>query len=275
MRTLHHTHTTPSTDASRRLLLVVFLLVVGVLLTSCFGGSSPQRTYYTIQYPPQSIWRYEAPRYPIEVRVTRMEADAAYDRQEMVYRSNPHEFKYYYYRLWSAKPRKMMREVVHRHLRQTNLFRSVTLEIDDRLPDFDLEIELLAIEELNADQETWFAHLSMRFALKRFSTGSRVWEYSFDERREVYNREPVYVVRAMSELAEDEISKAFEALDTFMAAETGLDAPPGGPGVVPANAGDAAQSDADEDGGDTGTNDGEGAAGDDPNEPKATLKNRR
>lgn len=211
--------------------LALLILSLALATSGCFGGASPQRTYYTMQYPLDQLWAYESPRYPFEVRVDRLEADAAYDRQEMVYRSNPHEFRYYTYRLWSAKPRKMLREVLQRHLRTTNLFRGVTLDIDDRLPDYDLIVEIIAIEELNADEETWFAHLAMRFALVRFSTGKRVWEYSFDRRKEVYNREPVYVVRALSEIAEEEFSTAFAALDAYLAEETGLDAPPGGPGV--------------------------------------------
>lgn len=211
-------------------LLAALLVATALFVTGCFGGSSPQRTYYTMQYPTEQLWSYAEPRYPFEVRVERLDSDAAYDRQEMVYRSNPHEFRYYTYRLWSAKPRKMLREVMQRHLRTTNLFRNVTLEIDDRLPDYDLIVEIIAIEELNADQETWFAHLAMRFALVRFETGKRVWEYSFDRRKEVYNREPVYVVRALSEIAEEEFGKAFAALDQYLAEETGMEAPPGGPG---------------------------------------------
>ncbi len=202
-------------------------------VVGCFGGSSPDRTYFALEYPLEHTWNYSQARYPVQVRVKRFTTALAYDRNEMVYRTNPHEFQYYWYKLWAVKPRNMMREVVVSHLRYTRLFTEVVLDIGDRVPDYDLDCELLAIEELNATDDAWFARLSYRLTLTRFDDGRRLWEYEVDTRKPVYNRQPVFVVRAMSEIAAETLQLAFADLDAFLATETGAPAPAGGPQVRP------------------------------------------
>jgi len=235
-------------------------LLVPILLAGCFGGTPVERSYFSLQYPADHGWRYETPRYPDMVRVKRCESNQAYDRQEMVYRANPHEFQYYWYKLWASKPRKMLHEMLANHLRASNIFQEVVLDIGDRLPQYDFICEVLAIEELNATQDEWYAHLSMRFALLRFDDGTRVWEHTFDARKPVYNRQPVYVVRTMSEIAEEQFNSAFETMDQFLAEATGAPAPAGGPLALVKQ---------------DNTETSEPTDGEDPNVPSARLKERK
>jgi hypothetical protein len=46
--------------------------------------------------------------------------------------------------------------------------------------------------------------------------GTTAWTYTFDAKRPVADNRPVYVVKAMSELLDAELSKAFEDLDKKM-----------------------------------------------------------
>jgi ABC-type uncharacterized transport system auxiliary subunit len=256
-----------STKLSTRLALgLCAAIATSALLTGCFGGNSTERTYFSVQYPVENVWSYERPRYQGMVRVQRFDCAMAYDRQEMVYRSNPHQFQYYWYKLWAAKPRKMLREAVTAHLRQSNLFSGVVLDVGDKLPVYELRAEILAIEELDASAEQWYAHLSMRLTLVRYEDGNHIWEYVFDERKQVYNRQPVFVVRAMSEIAEKELGKAFADLDQQLAEITGAEAPPGGPGVALQQQGDDTQQ-----GDETDPDEEEPQE----NVPRATLKKPR
>lgn len=180
---------------------------------SCFGNKAPERSYFSIDYALSSQPHYETPKYNATLVIQSITSTLAYDRQEIVYRTNPYEFQYYWYRLWASKPRKMLNEIILAHLRYANLFQSVSTTIEDRLPDYLLDVYIVSIEELDVSDKEWYAHMSLRFTLTRSSNSQPVWTYSFDAKRPVASNQPVYVVKAMSEMLSTELVKTFEALD--------------------------------------------------------------
>ncbi|PKN54729.1 MAG: hypothetical protein CVU56_24990 [Deltaproteobacteria bacterium HGW-Deltaproteobacteria-14] len=251
----------------------VWLVILGFALLApalggCFGGSTQARSYFALEYPRgQEVQRYKQPRYPFTVRVRRFESSIAFDRQELVYRQSPYEISYDWYRLWAAKPRQMLEALVRAHLRDTNLFRAVVERLTSSLPKYELGCEVLALEELDASKDAWFAHLSLRCVLVDFDSGAQVWSHHFDTKQRVYQRTPQFVVRALSQILEREMGIFVDALDGFLAAETGLPATervvhrpptaatPGGAEAAPATPPDATD-------------------GQPPEEPSATLKPR-
>ncbi|MFA5624457.1 MAG: ABC-type transport auxiliary lipoprotein family protein [Bradymonadales bacterium] len=188
-------------------------LFLAYFLVSCFGGSSPERVYFSVDYPLVSQKRYDKPKYPKSVLVQHFTTVLAYDRQELVYRANPYEFKYYWYRLWASRPRKMLQEVFAKHLRYTGLFESVSLVVEDKVPDYTIEVEIIAIEELDVTETEWYSRLAMRIRLIRFADGGTIWHHEFDAKKAVAENKPVYVVKAMSEVMDNELTKAFELMD--------------------------------------------------------------
>ena len=107
----------------------------------------------------------------------------------------------------------MMRELITSHLRYTQMFTNVSTTIEDKLPDYALDVEILSIEELDASPTEWYAHLALQFTLQRMSDNKAIWSYSFDAKRPVASNQPVYVVKAMSELLDEELLKAFDDMD--------------------------------------------------------------
>lgn len=209
----------------------VWLVVLGFALLApalggCFGGSTQARSYFALEYPRgEEVQRYREPRYPFTVRLRRFESSVAFDRQELVYRQSPYEISYDWYRLWAAKPRQMIGALVRAHLRDTNLFRAVVERLTSILPKYELGCEVLAIEELDASKDAWFAHLSLRCVLVDFDTGAQVWSHHFDAKQRVYQRSPQFVVRALSQIMEREMGTLVDALDGYLASATGLPAP--------------------------------------------------
>ena len=202
------------------------VLVAVCAIQACLGGSSIRRNYYALEYPRGTeVKRYDTPPYDALVRVRRFETAIAYDRQEIAYRANPYEISYYWYRLWTAKPRKMMEQLVLTHLRDTNMFRDVVRRSAGSLPDFDLWCEIGAIEELDSTEEQWWARLALRCHLTDFKTGKQVMDFAFDERKRVFQRLPQFVVRSLSELLEVQMTHFTDALDAFFAKRAGLPAP--------------------------------------------------
>ena len=197
--------------------LASLAVVACVFLPACFGNKAPERTYFSIDYTLGTQPQNTAPKYDATVVVQNITSALAYDRQEIVYRANPYEFQYYWYRLWASKPRKMLGELITGHLRYTQLFQTVSTTIEDKLPDYSLDVEIVSIEELDVSNTEWYAHLSLRFNLIRMEDGTTAWTYTFDAKRPVADNRPVYVVKAMSELLDAELTKAFQDLDKKLA----------------------------------------------------------
>lgn len=195
------------------LTLILAVCLGLVQLTACFSNKTPERSYFSIDYTLGTQPRYETPKFESTLVVNNVTSILAYDRQEIVYRNNPYEFQYYWYRLWASKPRKMLRELITGHLRYTQLFSEVSTSISDRLPDYSLDIEIEAIEELDASDTQWFAHLALQLTLQRMTDNVVLWNYSLDAKRPVASNQPVYVVKAMSELLDEEMVKALNDLD--------------------------------------------------------------
>lgn len=209
-----------------RALALSLLALTAAPAGGCFGGSTQARSYFAIEYPRGTeVQRYREPRYPFTIRVRRFESSIAFDRQELVYRQSPYEISYDWYRLWAAKPRQMLQALVRAHLRDANLFRGVVERLTSTLPKYELGCEVLAIEELDASKEDWFAHLAMRCVLVDFKTGAQVWSHHFDTKQRVYQRVPQFVVRALSQIMEREMGKLVDDLDGYLAQATGLPAP--------------------------------------------------
>ena len=246
----------------RTALLMLTLLCI-LCTVSCFNKKTPERSYFSIDYALSTQPRYTTPKYNADIIVQNITSALAYDRQEIVYRSNPYEFQYYWYRLWASKPRKMLRELITGHLRYTQLFSHVSQTIEDRMPDYMLDVEILSIEEMDVSDSEWYAHMALQFTLQRVSDNTNVWTYSFDARRAVADNQPVYVVKAMSELLDAELVKAFQDMDEKLSTQS-----------VASNrhahlAEDTSSTDAEP------SNSSETPSTDKSNMPSATLKNKK
>ena len=203
----------------RTVILILSLFCVFCTI-SCFNKKAPQRTYFSIDYALGTQPKYTSPKYNADIIVQNITSALAYDRQEIVYRANPYEFQYYWYRLWASKPRKMLRELITGHLRYTQMFSHVSSTIEDKMPDYMLDVEVQSIEELDVSDREWYAHMALQFTLQRVSDGKNVWTYAFDARRAVADNQPVYVVKAMSELLDTELVKAFQDLDQKLSTQS-------------------------------------------------------
>lgn len=199
----------------RRILIPCALLLV--VVAGCLsGGSNARRTYYSLRYTPNPDHRAPT-QYDATLLVGRFTADIAYRRQEIVYRSNPYEFSYYNYKLWAARPDKMLAAMVTDHLRNAELFRDVTNRVGDQLPEYELEGDILAIEELDSSEDQWFAHLTLRLRLVRYSDRQLIAEVLLDDKSPVAGQTPVLVVKTMSEIFEGQMRRLVDALAPHLA----------------------------------------------------------
>jgi uncharacterized lipoprotein YmbA len=204
----------------------VFLVPVVLALALAAGcGATPQRRYYTLSYPLESdrVTESRPALHPVRLRIRPFHVALPYDRPQMVYRQSPYEFQYDPYRLWASKPQQMLREMIEQHVRATRLVLETTREFGDQPPAYELAADVRAIEEFDAG-DAWYAHLSMRFDLIRFSDQSVIWHHEFDRKRRVHARNTVYVVRAMSEILREEMQRLAAELDRALSQDRGVPA---------------------------------------------------
>lgn len=188
---------------------VAYSLVVVLLLAGGACSSVPENHYFTMSYsllPGQPPGRRHG-----TLRVRTFGIGPAYDTERIVYRYSPYEFQYYNFMKWATKPQKMITDLVIRHLHHSRVFERVGADFIDQPPDYELSGEIVAVEELDSGDE-WFAHLALNLRLTRYRSERALWSRTIDVKKRVYNKAPVYVVKALSELLEEQMQLVVKQL---------------------------------------------------------------
>lgn len=195
-------------------------LLAGVLLVlSCgvFGSKIPSRNYFIINYTPEAralVGSWQP--HPYSLQVQQFNVQRIYNRQNIVYRFAPQELKWYEYQQWAVRPDYMITDIVYKHLELANLFNRVGTEFLETRPDFRMEGTVDAIERFDAG-DLIFGHLAMSLKMVRTEDGQQVWEYSFDERKQVYQKEMVYTVIGLSQIMQSQMNSVVSQLDSLFA----------------------------------------------------------
>lgn len=193
----------------------VFLL--SVLLSGCYSNASNEYRYYLLDYVPEaSRARLEKGPWLATVLVRNFEIAEAYHRPELVYRTSAHELRYRWRDRWALRPEHVVSDMVHKHLLQVRLFRTVQDQYEEHDPDYELRGRVLSLEEYVTASNS-FAHLDMRLDFVRLSDNRVLWGQDIDVRQEVKGEDPVLVVRALSSLLEASMDRTIGAMDSVMA----------------------------------------------------------
>lgn len=199
------------------------VLAALLLIVSCgfFRNKIPPRNYFIISYAPEARDPAESVRhYPYSLQVQRFDVQRIYNRQNIVYRFAPQELRWYEYQQWAVRPDYMITDIVYKHLESTNLFNRIGTEFLETRPDFRLEGTVDALERFDAG-DLIFGHLAMSFKMVRTGDGTQVWEYSFDERKQVYQKEMVYTVITLSQIMQSRMNSVVSQLDSLFTSMNG------------------------------------------------------
>lgn len=187
-----------------------------ILFMACsFFRSTPTREYYIINYTPTSQVPASSRRpYNYSLQVGRFGVQRIFNRQNIIYRFSPNQIQYYELQRWAVRPDDMIKDMVFKHLTAANLTNNVGIEFFDIKPDYRIEGTVESLEKFDAG-DLFFAHLSMSFKLLRVKDGEQIWDYSFDERRQVYSEEMVYTVRGLSSIFQSQMDNVVSQLDSL------------------------------------------------------------
>ncbi len=203
-----------STDRKRASLRWLLLIAVLPFVAGAACSSVPEYTYFTMAY---TLLPQDGGGAPVadSLRIRDLEIFPAYEKDKIVYRFSPYQFQYYNYMLWAVKPNRMVTELIARHLEHAGLYKVVSRDYGETRPEFELSGVLEAIEELDSGTD-WYAHLAFSLRMTRYRDEQVVWSHRVDARKRVYNKAPVYVVKALSELMEEEMNEVVVKLKAFL-----------------------------------------------------------
>ena len=204
-----------------RLILVLLIGIVSIL--ACSIGRIQTRNYYILSYTPVSKVPVTSKRpYPYSLQIGRFEVQRIFNRQNILYRYSPNQIQYYELQQWAVRPDYMVTDVVFKHLEISSLTNRVGIDFFETRPDFRIEGTVEALEKLDSG-DIYFAHLAMTFKMLNVKNGEQVWEYSFDQRRQVFQDEMVYTIRGLSSILQAQMDVIVNQLDSlFLAMTTGL-----------------------------------------------------
>lgn len=176
---------------------LLFAGLGGLTLGGCFGAVQNLRSYYVLAGDPAT--KAEVATIKGSVRVRNMDADAVYEKFQIVVRRNPYELRYSDLHVWAVKPNQMISDIIAKTLADSGTFEDVQRALGDTRPDFTLGGELNAMEIYDSD-DIWYAHLAISLRLTRFDDGAQVWSMTYDQRKLVESKSHAHAVRALSEL---------------------------------------------------------------------------
>ena len=196
------------------------------LLNGCFGATTAEQRYYTMSLP--KVEQPTGSRHNAELLLREVDVSPVYNRPQIVYRISPQELQFFHQNSWADRPSRMIGQLLNQAFTNSGLFRSVVDRLGVKPPMYVLDTNVEAIEELQGGG-MWFAHLSMTLRLARFEDNRAIWQYTFDERRPLDKPDVGLVVRAMSEILNEQFKIAIPQLEAVLA---GRPLPAGAP-VLP------------------------------------------
>ena len=194
------------------LLIVCIIALFTISSCSLFSSKAPLKHYYQVYYQPQV-----GSGQPIKatLRIKTFDADKAYKKYNLVYRTSFEEMFYYNTHFWASRPDDMITDLVANHFAKQRVFSDIIITMDKK-PNYVLSGRILALDEVIEDDKS-YARVAIIFELKDYKTAEVVVAHSFDTKLEAQGRKPVDVVRAMGEIINSEteifISKIYETIE--------------------------------------------------------------
>ncbi|MCE5249534.1 PqiC family protein [bacterium] len=175
----------------------------------------PTKNYYIINYPfTKNVPQNSRRPYPYALQIGNFEIQPIYNRQNVVYRYSPNQIQYYEVERWAVRPDYMITNLVFKHLEESGLTNRVGTNFFESRPDYRIEGMVESIERYDAG-DIFFAHLAMSMKMLRVADGTQVWEYTFDERKQVYQRGMVYTVQGLSAIFQSEMNIVVAQIDSL------------------------------------------------------------
>ena len=182
-----------------RIFAIVATFLAATTLTACLGGGKSEPTrYYTLAIEninmPSAGDAQNAPR----VQIRKFTVEAAYQRNNIVYRESAYDFMFYDLDLWASRPDNLLTQLVTEYVNQSGLFKPAEAKPTIK-PDYEIVGNVNAIEEVDEGTNR-YVHLALSLTFRKVDDANALWEGRFDEKISMNGSEPHHVAEAASKL---------------------------------------------------------------------------
>jgi len=175
-------------------LILLIAVAMGAHLISC-RSTPPIRSYQ----PEVARGQLDAPSEKasdVVLAVEDFSANAAYNEQRIVYRTDGVQINYYHYHRWAAPPGLLVSDMLQQVYLETNQFQSVIGGFDSRA-DVVLGGRVVRFEEYDTSEDDWQAQVVLEMRLRAASTGDLLWDKQWTESIDLDDQSPVGVARGV------------------------------------------------------------------------------
>ncbi|NIR52506.1 hypothetical protein GWO43_28330 [candidate division KSB1 bacterium] len=190
------------------------LNLIPTIITLCVLGCGgvPPTYYYRIGLDDHRVEEQNNSTFiPVTLGIAQCTTDILYESDKIVYRDSPYEVQFYHYRRWIAPPKKLVTEKIFEQFRSSGYFRKVVSLPAKVELDYILKGRIEAFEEWD-ERNSWYGLVSVDFKLQNPKTREIVWEKTFSERTPAQKKEPVEVVKAISQSLYKVIGNALDEI---------------------------------------------------------------
>ncbi|MCA9672715.1 MAG: membrane integrity-associated transporter subunit PqiC [Myxococcales bacterium] len=190
--------TTPTLRNALLAAAAITTSVAALLCAGCFGSPAKPEYYYFLSGPTAVVEKKgDGP----TLAVNSFSHSPGYDARSLAYRTGDNELRYYGYRRWLAEPASLVRDMTIRHLRASGMFSAVqSSSKSEGAVDALLEGRVVAMEEVDKDNDHWNARLAMVFVLRDERSARVILRHAFDVTRPATRRHPQEIARLISKI---------------------------------------------------------------------------
>lgn len=193
-----------------RLILTIACFIMTGFSLNC--GGVPPTFYYRISHEGhESALENDSSLLPLTIGVAQCTADVLFESDKIVYQDSPYQARFYHYRRWIAPPKKMVTEKVLQQFQESGAFQRVVSWPSSYEIDYILKGHILAFEEWD-ESNVWYGLVSIEFQLLDAEKNEVLWKDIFSERTLAQRKEPVEVVKAISESLYKVVGDAIAAI---------------------------------------------------------------
>lgn len=191
---MEHDEYLPVCHALGSWMILLIAMSSGCHLASC--RSTPPIKNYQPEVADEQLESSSETPSSVVLAVEDFSANAAYDEQRIVYRTNRVQINYYHYHRWAAPPGLLVSDVLKQVYRQSNRFRAVLGGFDSRA-DVVLGGRVIRFEEFDTSESDWQAQVVMELRLRDASTGDLLWDKQWTDSLNLEDQSPLGLAQAM------------------------------------------------------------------------------
>jgi ABC-type uncharacterized transport system auxiliary subunit len=187
--------------------LSLILMFPGIMMmTGCMSEKTVVLKYYVLEKPGQDPAGDPEPRKQIHAvcEIGPTEVNPVLETNQIINRSNSHEFTYYRYHQWAIRPSIAVREMVKHQLESSGLFERVSGSHTRSIPDYRFITSLQKLEVLESN-ESFAAHVKLEYSILDNANNKVLLNHMADRTEELGSRDLNLFVKEVSQIINDEL----------------------------------------------------------------------